>query len=104
MKSTIFQALTTQLQTSQRVAAPEVTGHTIYFRTRPAFDSVKYVARRDRLTGYVKVHNLKLLGVDPTELLPDAETTKKGDIKLAALNSVQLVQLYRLIVRLKLRS
>ncbi len=104
MKQTIFQALTTQLQTSARVAAPEITGHTIYFQTRPAFDSVKYVAHRDRLSGYIKVHNLKSLGIDPTELLSGAETTKRGDIKLASLDRDQLVQLYRLIVRLKLRS
>lgn len=100
MKKAIFKALTTELPISTRVAAPLVTGHTIYYRTRPAFDSVKYVSDRDRLTGYIKVLNLRAHGINVLKLIGPSTTNARGDIKLASLEGPQLENLMALIIKL----
>ena len=100
MRKAIFKAMTEQLPSSDRVTAPLVTGYTLYYRTRPAFDSVKYLERQNRLTGYIKVSNLLAHGVNPEQYVGQAITTTKGDIKLAALTDVQLTGLMQLIIKL----
>ena len=100
MRKLVFQALTTQLPSSRKVTAPELTGYTLTYRARPAFDSVKYLKHRDRLTGYIKVRNLLAFGVNAEELFGPCATTTKGDIKLASLSEQQLIILLRLIVKL----
>ena len=100
MKQAIFQALITNLPTSSRVTSPSAAGHTIYYRTRPAFDSVKYLKARNRLTGYIKVANLLAHGINATQLIGPSATTRKGDIKLASLTDEQLTNLMQLIIKL----
>ena len=100
MKQAIFQALITNLPTSCDVTAPTDTGYTIYYRTRSAFNSVKYIESRDRLTGYINVHNLMKHGVNAVQYVGQSATTTKGWIKLASLKDEQLTNLMQLIIKL----
>ena len=100
MRKAIFQAMTEQLPSSNRVTVPLMTGYTLYYRTRPVFDSVKYLERQNRLTGYIKVSNLLAHGVNAEHYVGKAVTTTKGDIKLAALTDAQLTGLMKLIIKL----
>lgn len=100
MRKKCFDILVTKLNSSSKVTAPLVTGYTLYYCNRPAFDSVKYLAHQNRLTGYIKVLNLLSLGVNPEDYLGSSITTSKGDIKLAALTDEQLTGLMQLIIKL----
>jgi len=100
MRQAIFQAMIKQLPTSNSVTSPSKTGHTIYYRTRPAFDSVRYLKLRNRLTGYIKVRNLQKHGINAQQLIGPSALTAKGDIKLASLSDVQLTKLMELIIKL----
>ena len=100
MRKKCFDTLVGQLPSSSRVTAPLVTGYTLYYRNRPAFDSVKYLAHQNRLTGYIKVLNLLSLGVNPEQYVGKSVTTAKGDIKLAALTDEQLTGLMQLVIKL----
>ena len=100
MKKAIFKALTTELPISTRVTNPLATGHTIYYRTRPAFDSVKYISDSNRLTGYIKVLNLQAHGINALKLIGPSAINARGDIKLNSLAGTQLENLMALIIKL----